>query len=467
MKKIGIFICNYNKCEYVLNCVNSLIEQTCKDVDIYVVDNASTDDSVAKLKDRFHNQIEIIEHTENLGGSGGFCTGLRIGLSKNYEYIMLIDNDVIVDQNTVQTMLNYMENHKDVGILGPLILQMADRERIQDFGGSIAKNYTMKGNYYNELVSEANLPAEMECEYISTCTAMARVEAIKKFGLMPEDNFIYYDDVEWSKKCQIAGYKTVAISTCKVWHNLTGSDRYSTFVQYYYVRNSLHYFVKYLEEERVNEYVDYMLSEVFAKMFGFKYKGMIENFENIFYAFDDFLHNVRGKADDYKITKTQKRNTPFENIIKDKKKIKIFFMDNPLHEDALGNYYVLYYIVSVICNKNLQDKIYISLKDCKVNKEEFETNLKHIFGSIQSNFKVPEICIDESEQEFDVVLKMCEHVKMVEEYISDYVYVDKYCNCIAGEADYKYFSSASEIEKFFVDMYKPLMMKTVKELRNT
>ena len=113
MEKIGIYICNYNKKEYVLKCVESLLKQTLKNVDIYVVDNASEDGSAEALECLFGQKISIIRNCRNLGGSGGFNTGLRDALQKNYEYAVLMDNDVWVEKNAVQIMYEYMERRAE------------------------------------------------------------------------------------------------------------------------------------------------------------------------------------------------------------------------------------------------------------------------------------------------------------------------------------------------------------------
>ena len=84
-KSIGIVICNYNKQDYILNCIKSVLDSSISDFDIYVVDNASTDDSVSCIQKEFENKITLIVNNENLGGSGGFKTGLRAALKKNYK----------------------------------------------------------------------------------------------------------------------------------------------------------------------------------------------------------------------------------------------------------------------------------------------------------------------------------------------------------------------------------------------
>ena len=229
MNNVGCFVCNYNKMDFVLDCVETLLQQSLKNIDVYVIDNASEDDSVVALKEKYGDRITIVVNSENLGGSGGFNTGLRIALEKGYKYAVLIDNDVKLHQDAIGNMFEYMESHPDVGIVGAKILQMSKPNIIQDIGGSITERLQMHGNYYGYV--DEDLPADIDSDYLRTCTALARVDAVRKFGLMPEDNFIYWDDVEWSKKCQLAGYKTVAIGSAKVWHNHSITSGVSSFVK--------------------------------------------------------------------------------------------------------------------------------------------------------------------------------------------------------------------------------------------
>ena len=104
MNPIGVVICNYNKKDFVLQCVQSVLESKEKNFDIYVVDNASSDGSAEALKKAYGNRITVIENKENLGGSGGFNTGLRIVRDKGYSYFMCLDDDAAVDENALSVL---------------------------------------------------------------------------------------------------------------------------------------------------------------------------------------------------------------------------------------------------------------------------------------------------------------------------------------------------------------------------
>lgn len=83
MKRVGAVICNFNKKEDVLNCIQSVRESKYTDYDLYVVDNASSDGSAEAIREKYGSQVTVLVNAENLGGSGGFNTGLRKALEKD------------------------------------------------------------------------------------------------------------------------------------------------------------------------------------------------------------------------------------------------------------------------------------------------------------------------------------------------------------------------------------------------
>ena len=148
MKQVAIVICNYNKIDYVLNCINSVKISSNENYDIYVVDNASTDGSADAIKKEFGQSINLIVNNVNLGGSGGFNTGIKEALKKDYKYVMLLDNDVILDKNAIQAAFEYMEENSDVAVVGSKLYSMDITNQIQELGANIDfENFYIKPNY--------------------------------------------------------------------------------------------------------------------------------------------------------------------------------------------------------------------------------------------------------------------------------------------------------------------------------
>lgn len=468
MNDVGIFICNYNGKEWVMKCIESLSAQTFQKFDIHVVDNASTDGTVKYLSEKYGERIAILSNLENLGGAGGFDRGLQTGLEKGYQYIVLLDNDIVLDKNVIENMRDFMGSHEDVGIVGAKVMIMDKPDTIQDFGNYLDFSKYKEKNGYSWQKDSESIPDINECDYVPTCAVMVRAEVLKKSGTMPADNFIYYDDIELSYKIGLQGYKVVALGNAKVWHK--GSfwkANINTFSKYYFLRNRFHFFAKYISEEKIENFTETILSEVIAQLYGYYNKGMKELFQTTVYALDDFLHGIRGKADEYKIMRISDTLTSFEKVIAGKKHIKMIFTDNFLPEDPLDIYRIFLYIVANIQDRCPQKKIWVSLEQCSYDVAEFKELLQKTIEMDKPEFVLPEVIVsDPGEDIFDLELKLCEHVKLVKQPVLPQIYIDKFCNCITSEEEYEYFKSYSVNEKLLKDLYRPLVMQAVKNLRN-
>jgi GT2 family glycosyltransferase len=108
-RKLAIVICNWNKKDYVLKCVESVFASDFHDYDLIVVDNASMDGSAEAIAARFGDSLCLIANPENIGGSGGFNTGIREALKKDYRYICLLDNDVVIDAAALRKLVVYLD----------------------------------------------------------------------------------------------------------------------------------------------------------------------------------------------------------------------------------------------------------------------------------------------------------------------------------------------------------------------
>lgn len=430
MKNIGIFICNYNKAEFVVKCVQAIIDQTYKSLDIFVIDNASTDDSLERLRKVYGNAVTIIQNEENLGGSGGFGRGIRTALEKGYPYFMLVDNDAFLDKKAVEYLYTYMEEHEDVGICGAETLCLQHPDKIQDLGGGIdLENYQWHGVIGGLVDLDGN--AILECDYVASCSVMARTEAVRKFGGFPEENFIYWDDIEWCTKCWRAGYKVIVNGYAKAYHDLSGANIRNMFLRYYANRNRYKYFTKYLPEEKLDDFYQVIVDEFFSQNYGAIHKKKYGTALTAWHALDDFMHGITGKAKEGRII-------PYEEGV-DRLAERLAYADSvliymPSHNNwdyrALNN--ILRYIMK-------------HKKDIKV----------------MVAFKLEDYTLTD----YDLVLQICEHVTKVKESVLPRVYIDSWRNCILDEEDYQYFSSYEMALENFKSMYRPLFRQRAKSLR--
>ncbi len=431
MKQIGIFICNYNKAEMVVKCVQAIKEQTYQDFDIYVVDNASTDQSVEMLRQTYEDTITILQNEQNMGGSGGFGRGIRTALEAGYPYFMLIDNDAFLDRKAVEELYKYMEKHEDVGICGAETLYLQDPAKVQDLGGKIDLSRFQWGGIISGM-TELHGNVILECDYVASCSVMARTSAVRVFGGFPEDNFIYWDDIEWCTKCWRAGYKVVVNGNAKALHDMSGASVRNMFLRYYANRNRYQFFAKYLPEERLEEFFLYITDEFLSQSYGAAFKKMYGSVFTLWNALDDFMHGITGRAEDGKIIPYTEEDNELAKALKEWNRILIYM---PKHEQSdyntLNN--LLRYIMRY--NEDAEVTTVFGLEDCK-------------------------------EAEYDAVLELCEHVTKVKDSVLPRIYVDAWKNAIMDDKAYLYFKNYDIVLQNFRKMYWPLYSKRIKELRN-
>lgn len=431
MNEIGVIICNYNKAEYVVECVEKVVNQTIKDLDIFVVDNASADESVSKLQERFGDSVTILVNPENIGGSGGFQTGIRKAQELGYQYIMLLDNDAMLEEHAIEYPYEYIKIHKDVGFCGAETLNMHYPEIYQDFGGRLDYDtFYMRGIMARSRRLE--IPVAMEADYVASCALLCRMEAVRAAEGMPEENFIYWDDVEMCMRCRMAGYKVVVLSTAKAYHDISGAGPQNLFLAYYANRNRYRFYTKYLPEERLDEFYDSVTYELFSKLYGCPPKKLTATMMTRWNAWDDFAHGITGKAKDGRIGTFTRENSLLRQKLAEWKKV---FIHMPQHEEK--DYQTLNAVLNYFAGINNRMDITVA-------------------------FSPEGYTLDQ----YDALFQLCAHVTKVSENILPWYYIDSYRNWIGDEQDYLYFTSFDKALEQFRKMYRPYFEERKKELRD-
>lgn len=377
MSKLAVIICNYNKEDYIVNCIKSVRKSSFRNLDLYVVDNASMDNSVEMINKNFKNEINLIINKENLGGSGGFNTGLKEVIDKGYDYIMLLDNDVILHEDAISELVKFLENNKEYGMVGSLILSIDNPDVIQELGADIDfQNYTI--NPFFKGGNKEGAPELIECDYVPACSLIVRGEALKKVGLMNEENFIYWDDIEWGYKFKLNGYKVGAYSKSIVWHKMGAATKENTFATYYFWRNRIKFFLNYLEESKVQDFCRKIFNNVFNAIFMCNYQGKYSQAITIMEAIEDALNGELGKGKSARIKKIEKLDDKLKQILESINIVNVVNKTGSLEDINKVNNLLKQYNINNV-NNNLPDRkfeVYRHILDV----ENFDENVIYIDG---------------------------------------------------------------------------------------
>lgn len=236
MVKIAIILINYKQPQLTLECIKS-IKQTedYNDYKIIVVDNNSNDNSIKLLSQE--KDIILIKSDENKGFSAGNNIGIRYAIENNFDAVMLLNNDTIIDKSLLRILLNSYSEEK---VLLPKMYYYDKPDTIWYGGGHI--NYIKaKGIHENENKKDGSFfDCDHEIDFMTGCCALIPLRIIEMVGYLDEKFFMYCEDFDYSIRLKKNGVKMKYIANAKLWHKIGAStNKRSNFNVYYDTRNRL------------------------------------------------------------------------------------------------------------------------------------------------------------------------------------------------------------------------------------
>lgn len=225
--KLSIVIVNYNVAYFLEHCLYS-VRNALKGIEaeIFVVDNNSVDNSIAMLKEKFPEVI-LIANKDNVGFSKANNQAIRI--SKG-EYVLILNPDTVVEEDTFAKCISFMDSHKDCGALGVKMIDGSGKflkESKRGFPSPWTSFCKMSGltslfphskkyaNYYMGHLSEDEVN---EVDILAGAYMMMRKECLDKVGLLDEDYFMYGEDIDLSYRITKGGYKNYYFPKARIIH---------------------------------------------------------------------------------------------------------------------------------------------------------------------------------------------------------------------------------------------------------
>lgn len=223
---LSIVILNWNTKQLLLDCIESIITETKKcSYEIIVVDNASIDDSVSAVKDKYPN-VKLIRNTKN----EGFARGNNIGISQcRGRYICLSNTDIKVLDHALDRMYLFMQNHPRVGMVLPKLYdgQMRISLCCRDFPS--LRNLLFEALFFDKLYplniifkGRSKPPSFYRqtgnVDTVPLCFTMVKSKSIKNVGMLDERFFFYGEDLDWCKRFNQTGWKVVYFPGATVIH---------------------------------------------------------------------------------------------------------------------------------------------------------------------------------------------------------------------------------------------------------
>lgn len=220
--KVAIVIVNWNGKEDTFECLESIRTIDYSNVEVIVVDNGSTDNSVDAIRERFH-EVVLLEAKKNHGKAGGSNIGIRYALNSGADFVLLFDNDAIADSKLIMNFLkatNVVDSH---AILGAKIYHFDEPNKIQYSGTKwsnsgfkqLGMGYVDEGQRFNSIVETA---------YACGCALFVDKTVLKKIGILDERFFCYFEETDFCYRARAEGFRSFVVPSAKVWHKVSSSS---------------------------------------------------------------------------------------------------------------------------------------------------------------------------------------------------------------------------------------------------
>jgi GT2 family glycosyltransferase len=312
---VFIVILNWNGWEDTIECLESLNKISYSNYHVIIVDNDSEDDSLSRIRAYARGEIAvksaflpnncrsepltvvsytrrevedsqpevlseklarasdnklsngpliIIQNEQNYGYSEGNNIGMRYALKGSADYVLLLNNDTVVDKYFLTELVGAADKDGSIGVIGPKICWYDRPSVIQSTGfrmdfwtGTLISLNRGKTDLDAEHFHEgALLPAD----YLSGACLLIKRKVIEQAGMLDPIYFLYFEDQDWCTRISRAGYRIVCDLNSKIWHKTTAStSKAKRFSQYYPERNRVIYMRKYA---RTLQFIPFLLLHV-------------------------------------------------------------------------------------------------------------------------------------------------------------------------------------------------------------
>lgn len=269
---VCIIILNWNGWKDTLECLNSVINLAYPRLRVVLIDNGSTDNSLEMIRywlkkhkqtynpptphgsdhislpfieyhvreatlggdlrmedsvfgDRTKYEIVIIKSIENQGFARGNNIGIKYAIIQNFDYIFLLNNDTIIEKDTLTALVTYMEKNCHIGVATPQIHYYEEPCRISNAGGYLTITGHRRYFSHNKIYKKNDQHLVKNITFVTGCALLAHMYIFTKYGLLSEDYFFGEEDYEFSLRMKEKRIQMVCVTDGKVYHKIGQSSK--------------------------------------------------------------------------------------------------------------------------------------------------------------------------------------------------------------------------------------------------
>jgi GT2 family glycosyltransferase len=216
LPRIVSVVLNTSRCEDTLACLASLERSSYPRHGAIVLDNASTDGSVERIRSSFP-AVEVVPLPENRGYAGNNNVGLREALRRGADWVFVLNEDTIVDPSCLGLLVEAAASDPRVGFVGPMVYHHDEPHVIQSAGGVLTRGWRARHIGQNQ-DDRGQFPDPRATDWVSGCAVLVRRGVVEDVGPLDERFFYYWEEVEWCLRARRAGWRVLHVPRARLWH---------------------------------------------------------------------------------------------------------------------------------------------------------------------------------------------------------------------------------------------------------
>ncbi len=242
---VTLIIVAWNQLEKTLACLETAAALTYPNVRVLLVDNGSEPPLAGPVAGRFPG-VELLRLPDNLGFGGGYNAGLRHALRGDSRHFLLLNNDTLLEPDLIAPLVEEIERAPDVGLVTAKIYYAAEPRRIWTVGANLNVFLDLKNNGQGE-IDEGQWDEPRDVDFAPFCAILIRREVLESVGLLDEEFFLYYEDMDYCRRARTAGWRIRLQPAAQVRHDVSASSggRFSPLERYWMAQSSGRYFRKH------------------------------------------------------------------------------------------------------------------------------------------------------------------------------------------------------------------------------
>ncbi len=261
MIKVATVIVNWNRPKLTIQTINSLkkIKTGGFEHRIFLVDNGSLPQKLKKLEEKYNYDLDLIKLPRNTGFTGGNNEGIKKALAWGADWVLLLNNDVLVKDDFIKKLLLAADKKPKAGILSPLIYfapgyefhkdryQKEDQGKVIWYAGGLMDwANCLASNRGVDEIDKGQFKKIESIDFATGCALFVKRKVFEKIGLLDDKYFLYYEDNDFSQRVKKADFMVYFVPQSKLWHLNSGSSASGSDLHtYYIIRNRLLFGLKH------------------------------------------------------------------------------------------------------------------------------------------------------------------------------------------------------------------------------